>query len=92
VRIPAMRFANRALRVGAENLRGKRQDPSVSSGAARAVRKACPKTKTILLTRHDEDQYVTEALRAGVKGYVLKHRAAHGVDWSSPDCRDNRLT
>src|SRR2546427_6104829 len=47
--------------------------------AARAVRKACPKTKTILLTRHDEDQYVTEALRAGVKGYVLKHQAANDL-------------
>src|SRR5437899_10916009 len=47
--------------------------------AARAVRKACPKTKTILLTRHDEDQYVTEALRAGVKGYVLKHQVAHDL-------------
>src|SRR5438309_45564 len=44
--------------------------------AARAVRKACPKTKVILLTRHDEDQYVTEALRRGVKGYVLKNQAA----------------
>jgi two-component system, NarL family, response regulator NreC len=44
--------------------------------AAREVRKASPKTKAILLTRHDEDQYVTEALRAGVKGYVLKNQAA----------------
>ena len=35
--------------------------------AAREVRKASPRTKAILLTRHDEDQYVTEALRAGVK-------------------------
>jgi two-component system response regulator NreC len=34
------------------------------------------KTKTILLTRHDEAQYVTEALRAGVKGYVLKSQVA----------------
>lgn len=44
--------------------------------AAREIRKASPQTKTILLTRHDEDQYVTEALRAGVKGYVLKNQAA----------------
>jgi len=43
--------------------------------AARELQKASP-TKTILLTRHDEDQYVTEALRAGVKGYVLKSQAA----------------
>jgi DNA-binding NarL/FixJ family response regulator len=47
--------------------------------AAREVRKASPKTKSILLTRHDEDQYVTEALRAGVKGYVLKHQVAHDL-------------
>jgi two-component system response regulator NreC len=44
--------------------------------AARELRKASPTTKTILLTRHDEDQYVTEALRSGVKGYVLKNQAA----------------
>jgi two-component system response regulator NreC len=43
--------------------------------AARELQKSSP-IKTILLTRHDEDQYVTEALRAGVKGYVLKNQAA----------------
>ena len=47
--------------------------------AAREVRKASPKTKSILLTRHDEDQYVSEALRAGVKGYVLKYQMAHDL-------------
>lgn len=44
--------------------------------AARGVQKVSPKAKTILLTRHDEEQYVTEALRAGIKGYVLKNQAA----------------
>ena len=44
--------------------------------AAGEIRKSSPQTRTILLTRHDEDQYVTEALRAGVKGYVLKNQAA----------------
>jgi two-component system, NarL family, response regulator NreC len=44
--------------------------------AARELQKSSPRTKTILLTRHDEDQYVTEALRAGVKGYVLKNQVA----------------
>src|SRR6266852_9936358 len=33
--------------------------------AARELKKSSPKTKIILLTQHDEDQYVTEALRAG---------------------------
>jgi two-component system, NarL family, response regulator NreC len=40
--------------------------------AAREVAKISPNTKTILLTQHDERQYVTEALDGGVKGYVLK--------------------
>jgi len=44
--------------------------------AARELKKCSPLTKVILLTRHDEPQYVTEALRAGVKGYVLKSQAA----------------
>ena len=43
---------------------------------ARELQKSPRKTRSILLTRHDEDQYVTEALRAGVRGYVLKHQAA----------------
>lgn len=47
--------------------------------AARELMKATPKTKVILLTQHDEDQYVTEALRAGVKGYVLKSQAAEDL-------------
>ena len=44
--------------------------------AAGEIRRASPQTRTILLTRHDEDQYVTEALCLGVKGYVLKNQAA----------------
>jgi two-component system response regulator NreC len=43
--------------------------------AARELQKSSS-SKTILLTRHDEEQYVTEALRAGVKGYVVKSQAA----------------
>jgi two-component system, NarL family, response regulator NreC len=44
--------------------------------AARELQKSLPNVKIILLTQHDEDQYVTEALRAGAKGYVLKSQAA----------------
>ena len=44
--------------------------------AARELTRCSPKTKTILLTQHDEDQYVSEALAAGVKGYVLKNQVA----------------
>jgi two-component system response regulator NreC len=44
--------------------------------AAREISRSSPKTKIILLTQHDESQYVSEALDAGVKGYVLKNQVA----------------
>jgi DNA-binding NarL/FixJ family response regulator len=44
--------------------------------AAREIRGACPQTKTILLTMHKQSQFILEALRAGVKGYVLKAQAS----------------
>lgn len=44
--------------------------------AARELSRSSPKTNSILLTQHNEDQYVSEALEAGVKGYVLKSQAA----------------
>ncbi len=44
--------------------------------AARELGRSCPKTKVILLTQHEEDQYILEALEAGVKGYVLKNQVA----------------
>jgi DNA-binding NarL/FixJ family response regulator len=44
--------------------------------AARCLARSSPKTKTILLTQHEEEQYIHEALEAGVKGYVLKNQAA----------------
>ncbi|HYK88811.1 MAG TPA: response regulator transcription factor [Acidobacteriota bacterium] len=44
--------------------------------AARELGKLDGKPRAILLTRHDEDQYVIESLRAGVRGYVLKSQAA----------------
>jgi two-component system, NarL family, response regulator NreC len=40
--------------------------------AARELARCCPKVKPILLTQHDEPHYVSAALKAGVKGYVLK--------------------
>jgi DNA-binding NarL/FixJ family response regulator len=44
--------------------------------AAREIQQACPRAKAILLTIHTEDHYVLDALRAGIKGYVLKTQAA----------------
>ena len=47
--------------------------------AAREMSRSSPKTKTILLTQHDESQYVREALEVGVKGYVLKNQVANDL-------------
>jgi two-component system response regulator NreC len=44
--------------------------------AVRELGRSCPKTKAILLTQHEEDQYIREALEVGVKGYVLKNQVA----------------
>jgi two-component system response regulator NreC len=47
--------------------------------AAREMSRTSPKTKAILLTQHDEGQYISEALEAGVKGYVLKSQVANDL-------------
>ena len=47
--------------------------------AVRVLGRSSPKTKPVLLTQHDEDQYVSEALEAGVKGYVLKSQVANDL-------------
>jgi len=44
--------------------------------AGQAILQVSPKTNIILLTMHAEDHHVLEALRAGIKGYVLKTKAA----------------
>ena len=44
--------------------------------AARQLAARDQAPRTILITMHDEDRYVLDALRAGVRGYVLKKQAA----------------
>ena len=44
--------------------------------AAREIGRVSPDTRTILLTVHEDNQYVIEALRAGVSGYLVKTKAA----------------
>jgi DNA-binding NarL/FixJ family response regulator len=43
--------------------------------AARQILHVSPRTRVILLTVHTEDHYVLEALRAGIRGYVVKTQA-----------------
>ena len=43
--------------------------------AAREILRVSPRTKVVILSAHREEQYVVEAMNAGVKGYVLKSEA-----------------
>jgi two-component system response regulator NreC len=47
--------------------------------AATAIQKDSPETKVILLTMYDEEAYALAALRAGVRGIVLKHQATNDL-------------
>ena len=44
--------------------------------AARQILKQNPGTQVVILTMYEEEAYVLEALRAGIRGYVLKAQAA----------------
>jgi DNA-binding NarL/FixJ family response regulator len=44
--------------------------------ACREIQRVAPRTRVILLTMHPDEHYVLAALRSGVRGYVLKTRAA----------------
>ena len=47
--------------------------------AARELARSCPKTRVILLTQHEEEQYLHEALQSGVRGYVLKSQVVNDL-------------
>jgi DNA-binding NarL/FixJ family response regulator len=42
----------------------------------RRLREALPTTKVLVLTMHQEDEYVLQAVRAGASGYLVKDSAA----------------
>lgn len=44
--------------------------------AAREIHQTCARTRTLILTMHAEVHYLLEALRAGVRGYLVKTHAA----------------
>lgn len=47
--------------------------------AARAIRRDHPECQVLVLTTFDDDEYIVEALQAGVVGYLLKDIPAHDL-------------
>jgi DNA-binding NarL/FixJ family response regulator len=43
--------------------------------ATREIKAQAPETKVLILSMHDDERYVAEALKAGASGYVLKTQA-----------------
>jgi DNA-binding NarL/FixJ family response regulator len=43
--------------------------------AAREIRSQLPSTRVLILSMHDDEHYLFEALKAGASGYVLKREA-----------------
>jgi DNA-binding NarL/FixJ family response regulator len=43
--------------------------------AAREIRSHCPDTRVLLLSMHDDERYVFDAVKSGASGYVLKRQA-----------------
>ena len=43
--------------------------------AAREIRRHLPDTRVLMLSMHDDEHYLFEALKAGASGYVLKREA-----------------
>jgi DNA-binding NarL/FixJ family response regulator len=47
--------------------------------ATREIKGQAPEIDVLILSMHDDERYLFEALKAGASGYVLKHEADHDL-------------
>ncbi|MEA2275367.1 MAG: hypothetical protein QOC78_327 [Solirubrobacteraceae bacterium] len=47
--------------------------------ATREIKRQAPEVAVLILSMHDDERYLFEALKAGASGYVLKHEADHDL-------------
>ncbi|MEA2256653.1 MAG: hypothetical protein QOG35_2698, partial [Solirubrobacteraceae bacterium] len=47
--------------------------------ATREIKSVAPDIDVLILSMHDDERYLFEALKAGASGYVLKHEADHDL-------------
>jgi DNA-binding NarL/FixJ family response regulator len=50
--------------------------------AARQLRQDCPRTRVIMLTSYDDDEYLSGALQADVQAYLLKSVSDDTLAWT----------
>ena len=52
--------------------------------ATQKLKQCCPEVKVLALTRHKDDGYLQQILRAGASGYVLKQSSVRGIATRHP--------
>lgn len=58
--------------------------------AARQIKRRAPGTRVIILTMHPEEAHVVEALKSGVRGYVLKGSDSSELIHAIHECSEGR--
>jgi DNA-binding NarL/FixJ family response regulator len=59
--------------------------------ATREILRVAPATRVVVLTRHEEEPYILEAMKAGVHGYVLKSQPASELVQAVRDVHRGRV-
>jgi DNA-binding NarL/FixJ family response regulator len=49
------------------------------SEATRQIRKAVPSTKVLILSAHNDDAYIDQAIASGAAGFLIKQTSAHDL-------------
>jgi DNA-binding NarL/FixJ family response regulator len=54
--------------------------------ATRAIKEECPQTSILIVTSHQDTEYLLQALKAGAAGYILKEAAKQQVIGAIREC------
>lgn len=60
--------------------------------ATRQIRKNSPNAKVLILTMHENEEYIRQVLGAGAMGYILKDAAARELLGSIRSCTEVKLS
>ena len=47
--------------------------------ATRRIKRDCPRARVLILSMHENEEYIRQALASGAMGYILKDAAAHDL-------------